>query len=93
MRKRKKMVNYHNSNNDLLIYHMTATTDNISKVELIKRDESIQELTTKYNKELNLRKETEQQKEQIELQLVSIVFTYIMTILIIVCIGRHTKNC
>lgn len=29
----------------------------------------------KYNKELNLRKETEQQKEQIELQLVSRLFT------------------
>ena len=37
----------------------------------MKRDETIQELTAKYNKELNLRKETEQQKEQTELQLVS----------------------
>ena len=50
---------------------MTATTDSISKAELMKRDETIQELTTKYNKELNLRKDTEQYKEQIELQLVS----------------------
>ena len=59
----------------VLIHQITATTDSISKAELMKRDETIQELTTKYNKELNLRKETEQQKEQIELQLVSRVFT------------------
>ena len=45
--------------------------DNISKAELVKRDETIQDLTTKYNKELKLRKETEQLKEQTELQLVS----------------------
>lgn len=53
--------------------------DSISKAELLKRDEAIQELTTKYNKELNLRKKTEQQKEQVELQLVSTILTQTMT--------------
>jgi len=54
---------------------MIAPTDSISKAELVKRDETIQDLTTKYDKELKLRTKTEQQKEQIELQLVSIIFT------------------
>lgn len=55
----------------------TGIIDRVSKVELLKRDETIQELTTKFKKELKLRKETEQLKDQTEQQLVSRMFTCI----------------
>lgn len=63
------MVNYCNSSTT--INFNCPYKDNLSKAELMKRDETIQEVTTKYNKELKLRKETEQLKEQTEQQLVS----------------------
>lgn len=48
------------------LYEEKKENDRISKAELIKRDETIQELSTKYKKELKLRKETEQLKDQTE---------------------------
>ena len=74
MRKKKKMVCNIATTYKQVLY-TSGTIDCISKAELVKRDETIQELSTKYKKELKLRKETEQLKDQTEQHLVSRIFT------------------
>ena len=52
---------------------MPCNADNISKVELVKRDETIQDLTTKYNKEVEINYKTQQKKQELESQLVGTI--------------------
>jgi len=52
---------------------ISCNTDNISKVELVKRDETIQDLTTKYNNEVEISQKTQQKKQELELQLVGTI--------------------
>ena len=53
---------------------ISYNADSISKVELVKRDEKIQDLTTKYNNEVEISHKTRQKKQELELQLVGTIF-------------------